>query len=63
MISALKQLVASSSQPLHLYWSFRDSAKSHPFAMMQFNIQGLPSQHYVYTQLLRQAHWLASLRR
>lgn len=37
MISALKQLVAPSSEPLHLYWSFRDSVRKHPAVMMHFD--------------------------
>lgn len=37
MISALKQLVAPTSEPLHLYWGFRDSARKHPAAMMHFD--------------------------
>ena len=30
MIRALKQLVAPASEPLHLNWGFRDSARKHP---------------------------------
>ena len=56
MIRALKQLVAPASEPLHLYWGFRDSARKHPAVMMHFDTP-LPTFpelgiHATYTEVL-----------
>lgn len=68
MIRALKQLVAPASEPLHLYWGFRDSARKHPAVMMHFDTP-LPTFpelgiHATYAEVLeaveRRGAWLIS---
>lgn len=66
MIGALKQLVAPTSTPLHLYWNFRNSVAKHPAVMMHFDAP-LPTFpelgiHATYAEVLdaveRRGAWL-----